>query len=201
MKELAIALFYDSEEAGTWSLLALKSHRGVISPNDLHPQAFLAADGSLRCYSDRIMCFLNTGAVGEPVRCVYFLLESLISLADTPLASEFPEVSSDTEFFGEKDVLAALFQENQTRLVVQDAGKTDLMLSYLNAEGNAPETRLSPYFRHVIIDKRIWQAAACIAIDEYICVAEERLAEGICSKLSSLVDRWKKHRSALTKSL
>jgi hypothetical protein len=201
VSELAIALFYDSSDAGTWSLLALSDHRGVISPNDLHPKAFYAAAGSLRCYSERIMCFLSTGAAGELVQYVRFLIESLVSLTGADLAAEFPDVSSGADFFGEKDVLAGLFQENQTLLLAQDAGKSDLMLSFLAPDGTAPKTRLSPYFRQVMIDKRIWQTAACAAIDEYVYVAEERLAAGSSSELSSLVGRWKRYRSVLTTQL
>jgi len=125
--ELSIALTYESEGLGASSLLQLAEHRGVIAPEDLDPQTFYAAAGSIRCFSQRIMCFLDTGA-----------------------------------------------------------------------DGSAPNERLSPYFRRPAINEDVWRAAAGVAIDEYVRVAEERLADGQCEALSNFVGSWTKHRAALT---
>lgn len=198
--DLTIVLFYESPEAGAWSLLALGDHCGVIAANDLDPEAFYDVAGSMRCYSDRIMCFLNTGAAGELRHYVHFLIESLVSLTGGELAAEFPEVSVGADFFGQKDVLAGLFQENQTRILLQNTDSSDIVLSYLDFKGDAPEARLSPYFQHLRIDRYVWQTAASTALDEYIRVAEERLGSAGGDRLRNLVNRWKKHRSVLSRA-
>jgi hypothetical protein len=201
INELSVALFYDSPAAGSWSLLALAEHRGVIAPDDLAPRAFSAVAGSLRCFSDRIMLFLDTGRAGELTQYVNFLLESLAALSGRDWSKEFPELSLDASFFDEAHVLAGLFQEDQTRLLLRDAGSSDASFSFLAPDGSAPETRLSPYFRNLVIDKRVWQGAAGLALDEYFRVAEERVAGANSEPLASLVNRWKKHRSVLTARL
>lgn len=193
IESLTIALFYEHPEAGTWSLLDLVKHRGVIDPDDLDSKAFFKASGAIRMYCYRFKCFLQTGAAGDLRSYVNFLIESLVSLGDSNISSFFTGVSIGTPFFDYKDVIAGLLQENQTMIVLQNDNDA-LLLSYLDPDQCAPEHRLSPYFRNVRIDKKSWRMAAIEALDEYFCVAEEQLQYGNYIELQNLVFSWRTFR-------
>lgn len=196
LESLDIALFYEHPDAGTWSLLDLREHRGVIHPDDLEPEAFLKASGAINMYCDRFKRFLHTGAAGDMRSYVNFLIESLISPADRHLAARFPGISVGDPFFDYERVAAGLFQEDQTILLLQDRGH-EFELSYLDPNGDAPEHRLSPYFRNVRIHKQIWRLAAAEALDEYFSVAEERLRSGTSAILQPFIASWRSYRHML----
>jgi hypothetical protein len=164
----------------------------VIDPDDCSSDAFFnKARGGIRFYCDRFKCFLEAGGACELRWYVNFLLESLISVTDPNLFKAFPEANA-----AERQFIARLFQDDQTRIELVDAGK-DISISYLNREGNAPDYRLSPYFKDVLVPKTVWKDAAIEALDEYFSVAEERLESNHQSKLHDLVARWKRNRPAL----
>lgn len=193
LKNLSIALFYEHPEAGTWSLLDLCQHKGIIAPDDLEPGAFLNAYGAIRMYCDRFMCFLQTGAAGDLRSYSNFLLESLVSSSGQDVATMFQGLSVGTPFLDYENVVAGLVQENQTILVLQDSGSS-YDLSYLDPNRSAPEHRLSPYFVNLRIDKKAWKVAAVEALDEYFLVAEERLRFGKNATLLNLVSSWRSCR-------
>ena len=94
------------------------------------------------------------------------------------------------------EVVAALFQDNQTRIVLQDAG-ADVSISYLDQDGDAPKDRLSPYFRDATVNKKTWESAAIEALDEYFSVAGQSLRSKDQSKLHDLTVRWHRHRASI----
>lgn len=102
----------------------------------------------------------------------------------------FKGLSVGTSFLDYENVVAGLFQENQTMLVLQDSGSS-YDLSYLDPNRSAPEHRLSPYFVNLRIDKKAWKVAAVEALDEYFLVAEERLTFGKNASLLNLVSSWR----------
>lgn len=67
LKSLDIALFYEHPDAGTWSLLDLQEHRGVIHPGDLEPETFLRAASAIDMYCDRFKRFLHTSALSPAI--------------------------------------------------------------------------------------------------------------------------------------
>jgi hypothetical protein len=196
LETLTVALFYEHRDAGTWSLLDLSRHRGIIDPSDLEPGSFLKASGAIRMYSDRFKCFLRTGAAGDLRSYVNFLVESLVSDVESNVSIKFPGISPGVSFFDYQSVVSGLFQENQTTILLQDRGN-EFEISYLDSNGDAPEFRLSPYFREVRIVKSVWRAAAVEALDEYCSVAEERLLFGKNAELQDLVTAWRSSRDAL----
>jgi hypothetical protein len=193
---LTIALFYEHPEAGTWSLRDLSEHRGVIGPADLKAGAFFNASGAIRLYCDRFKCFLQTGAAGDLRTYVAFLIESLLPSIGPQSAALFPGIVAGAPFFDYEDVIAGIYQENQTTIVLQDAG-SEVRLSYLDPKRAAPEHRLSPYFRDLRIAKSTWQVAAVEGLDEYIRVAEERLRFGADAAMERLVSSWRAVRGSL----
>lgn len=194
VESLTIALVYAHRYAGTWSLLDLREHRGVIAPEDLEPAAFLNACGAMRMYDHRFKCFLNTSAAGDLRSYVNFLIESLVSQGDASDARMFADVSIGDPFFDFKDVVAGLFQENQTTIILQDSGD-GLRLSYLNSQREAPESRLSPYFCDLKITRKMWRMAAMEALEEYFCVTEELLQNGRNDDLERFVSSWRSYRN------
>ncbi|HYF63882.1 MAG TPA: hypothetical protein VD886_13765 [Herpetosiphonaceae bacterium] len=194
----SIALFYADETAGTWSLRDLAAHRGVIAPEHVGSDGFTDAAGMLAFYHDRFHCFLQVGAGDDVLSYVHFLLESLVSLSRAQLPAAAEKLRPEASFMGHDQVVASLFQSDQTLVLVQDAGD-DLTLAYLNPAGEAPEYRLSPYFQHISVAKAAWRAAAIEALDEYFQVANEQAALGKQrpTRLAGVIDLWNQARPAL----
>lgn len=184
-----IALYYAHETAGIWSLSTLAEHRGVIHFDDLPPEAFYNALGAIRFYHDRYHCFLETGEAGEVVSYVYFLMETSIRLLGDRAPEDLQWLAPPREIPGFDTVLSALHQEDGSRIVLQSAGD-DILISFLDANGNAPEIRLSPYFRNYRVRAEQWQRSAVQALDEYFSVARERLDEGRSESLEKLYRHW-----------
>jgi len=147
------------------------------------------------------MCFLDTGAAWNLIEYVRFLIGSVVALAEPDLRHEFRMDFSGGEIFMERVVVASLFQDDASKIVLHDLGNCDVSLSFLAPRANVQESRHNPFFTDVIIEKRVWHAAACLAIDVYMCVAEKILVEGSSNQLGALVGRWKKHRLTLTTGL
>ncbi len=192
-ESLDIALYYAHEQVGTWPLMALAEHRGVIHPDDLEPDGFLDAVGAMGLYHDRYHCILLTGEAVELVGYVYFLIESLVATASGPVPDELAWRPSPGEFAGFDHVLSLLQQEDQSAIILSD-GDGAVELSYLDSEGDAPETRLSPYFTRFRISTEAWRRAAWHALEEYFEVASERIEGRSAGELGKLVEYWKRLR-------
>jgi hypothetical protein len=195
--ELSISLFYSHPEVGTSYLFHLARGEGVIAPDDLGPDAFRAASGGLRIAERRIYTLLETDAAGDLYSYVAFLLQALVGLSDADLPPELERFRSDGTFMGHEHVVAELLGEDESQLLLQrsDGG---LALSYLDASGDAPATRLSPYFSAVHLDRDAFVREAAVALDEYFAVARERTRSAPHHELGKRAAHWKAHRARLT---
>jgi hypothetical protein len=186
LTSLSISLFYAHETAGIWSLFDLANNRGVIAPDDLSAEGFYQAQGGLQLDHDRFHTFLRTSAAGDLTSYVYFLLGSLVLLADRPLPKALSRLATDE--LGGEDLSRLLWKSRPGAMA----------LSYLDPRGNAPPDRLSPYFEDIEIPAALWRREAILALNEYFAVAAERARGDRESRLGRLATLWIAGRGQLT---
>jgi hypothetical protein len=162
ISNLSMALYYVDDQAGSWSLFDLCRNAGVINPEHLDARGFAGAGGGLRLFEDRIFCFLDTPGRTDLFTNAWFLLESIAGLAEGPMA----EALASFQPGHEGGLVAVLHHEDGTSLHLDDHGEV-LLLSFLDHEEQAPDERLSPFFRDLPVDREAWLAQALIALGEY----------------------------------
>lgn len=204
MNDLTIALFYIGDEADRWSLLDLGRGDGVIDPDDLTPASFGDAQGGISLYLDRIQCFLDSHAAGDLLSYVHFLLGSLAALSERAAGPALERLRPESDFMGLFDVVGALYHLDGSILVLQKQSGS-LRLSYLDPRREAPERRLSPYFRAYPLARNAWIQASLDALDEYFQIVERILQDSEESDddplgLADLADLWTGVRPALDQS-
>lgn len=204
MNDLTIALFYLGDEADRWSLHDLSRGRGVIDPDDLLPAPFGEAQGGISLYLDRILCFLDSTAAGDLLSYVHFLIGGLASLSDRSIDPELERFRSEPDFMGLRNVVGELFHIDGSLLVLQTQAGS-LRLSYLDPKRDAPETRLSPYFRDFPLARDAWIEASRCALDEYFEVVEGIIEEADDGEddplgLTELTDLWRRVGPAFDRS-
>lgn len=159
---LSTALYYVDDQAGSWSLLDLCRNAGVINPDHLDAHGFAAAGGGLRLFKDRIFCFLDTSGRTDLFTNAWFLLESVAGLSRGRMAEELASFRPGHE----DGLVASLHHEDGTSVRLEDGGEA-LLLSFLDHEEEAPDDRLSPFFRHLPVERGAWVAQALTALGEY----------------------------------
>ncbi len=204
MNDLTIALFYIGDEADRWSLLDLGRGDGVIDPDDLAPASFGEAQGGISLYLDRVQCFLDSHAGGDLLSYVHFLLGSLAALSEQASEPALERLRPESDFMGFSEVAGALYHLDGSILVLQKQDGS-LRLSYLDPRLEAPEQRLSPYFRAYPLARGAWIQASLEALDEYFQIVERILQVSEESDddplgLADLADLWQRARPGLDQS-
>lgn len=195
---LTIKLYYDHPTAGAWSVEDLSRFKGVIAVEDLNQEAFFKADGALAMFHDRLFRFLHTDGAIDLFSYVYFLLSSLVGLTEVTLPEELERHRYELQILGREEVVGYLGQNDHTHLFLQRRGD-ELLLSYLDEHGQAPNHRESPFFEGLVLQRDEFCAEATLNLDVWVKVVNDMARWGpLYGDAQRIITLWRQHRALLT---
>ncbi|MCK6523176.1 hypothetical protein L6R49_17275 [Myxococcota bacterium] len=198
IRPLTIKLYYDHPTAGAWSVEDLSRFKGVIAVEDMNQAAFCQAYGVLAMFHNRVFKFLYTDGAIDQFSYAHFLLSSLVGLTDVTLPEELERLRYGPQLNGRDEVVGFLGQNDRTQLFLQRRGD-ELLLSYLDEHGQAPDDRESPFFEGFVLQRDEFRDEATLNLDAWVKVVNDLAQWGpLDSEAQRIVTLWRQHRALLT---